>query len=214
MGSGAKAQAILEHLNSGCLQCGDALELLRRAEARGFVGRQQEPPDYAVESVKEAFALRELRQTSRGSALTVHRPIVDASTRAAVPLTTAEVLSSRQLLYHCVCHTVTLRVDYDRCSDGGLELDGEVLHRLSGPVEGVPVYLTSGERVLALTFSGDLGHFSMRTGAEPKARLGLLLDPTRYAEIDLFRPLAEARNGSAKENLGFSISNSPQGYSH
>lgn len=53
--SSAKMQAILEHMSAGCLQCADVLQQLQEARAQGARVRQPEPPEYAVDSAKDAF---------------------------------------------------------------------------------------------------------------------------------------------------------------
>lgn len=53
----AKTQALLDHLASGCLLCAPAIALLRKSTAGGRRVAEAGPPDYAVATVKEAFAI-------------------------------------------------------------------------------------------------------------------------------------------------------------
>lgn len=181
--SAAKVQALIDHLAGGCVSCGEALELLR--ENRPPAASRNDPPEFAVESAKEAFVLRELRSNPKGSALTLHPPIFDGSTRSGPPARSASALLNRQLVYHALLHTITLRVSCDRSALESIQIDGEILHRHDGPVEGVSASLHSPGAPVVTAFSGDLGHFQLVGPIHGDVRVSLLFGEHHRAEVEL-----------------------------
>lgn len=179
------------HLESGCAECSNTMQLFRRLATVAEHDAQNEVPSHAVRSVKAYFSLQ---QTERQPALVrlLGLNLAFDSFAEPAPVGTRSLDSaSRQLVYYGNDYALTLRMNYD----SEVSLGGELLHRDKGPVSNVPALLMSGHTVLGYSLSGDLGDFHLTCDQENPMRLRMLVDDDELIEIDLDWPQDFAQGG-------------------
>lgn len=207
-GAGGSAQQELwRHLEDGCQECRELVDLLRDLQGAADLDARFSPPRRAVRAAKALFGARSLGLPARGRRLAI-RLTFDSFLRPARAGTRSLHSSSRHLVYRSPEFALDLRLDYAR-NARDLMVTGQILNCRFGPVPDAPTYLLSDRQIVARSVAGPLGEFQMSCRPQGSLALRLLVDNRDFIEVALDRrrpdgqtPGPDARGDSIAEPEG------------
>ncbi len=167
----AHRAAMQAHLEIGCKKCKRTETILRGLAAVGAAEGNYQVPQSAVRCARAIFAFQQPEKVYRLPRLLAR--LVYDSFREPLPAgVRTQQRRSRQSLYEAGDFQLDLRVEQERGSSQ-VSLVGQIENRRE-PARGVsslPVFLSSGKRVVARTVSNQFGEFHLNY--EPKSHLRL-----------------------------------------
>ena len=186
--------AMRAHLLSPCRKCGKTVDLLGKIGAVAAEERRYDVPAHVIRSVRAAYCLQQPEKVYVLPRI-VGRLIYD-SFREPLP---AGLLSrhrlSRQALYQAAHYSLDLRLERQHGS-AGVTLVGQVANERepASPPANLPVFLMSGKRIVARTFSNTYGEFQLNY--QPARHLRLYIQANqelgKRIEVPMSRFASEA----------------------
>lgn len=168
--SSERVQELETHL-SRCPKCQESVELLRSVREMAKRESGYSVPNFAVQQARAIFPLWEPMAVE----VFPHVPaeLVYDSFLDPLPVgTRSQTHVSRQVLY--VMNDLQLHLQMDRAFRGQtIVMTGQLSDRKNAgrQLEGVPITLLTGKRVVSRTLSNQFGEFSMEFQPDPKLKL-------------------------------------------
>lgn len=115
--------------------------------------------------------------------------------------------SSRHIVYNRAGFTLDVRLDAP--GDGTTRLAGQLLERQGLPIPEVPVFLITGDRLLASTVTGRFGEFRLECESQEDLCVCLSLEDEELIEVKLSRFEPAEREGHDSRLLDLLLSAIP-----
>jgi hypothetical protein len=206
-----ESAAMQTHLETGCKQCSEAVNLWRHVYEIARQDQAFEPPESAVRTIKGSFAIHgPRRQQSRAAA--VVKLLFDSALAPAQAGIRSSASTSRQLLFGLGSYRLDLHMEPQSDSDR-VSVTGQILHA-ADLIEGtgtLPVALVKGRKVVAETLTSRFGEFSLECERQGQFHLRIKL-PGEELQLALVDPIP---SGGTQERLitdskGFTRSRKPK----
>jgi hypothetical protein len=184
----ADKATLLKHLELGCRQCSDALNLWQHVHQIGRQEQALDPPESAVRAMKGAFAIHGPRRQRRG-AVSIARLLFDSAMSPAQAGVRSTASPARQLLFGVGAYRIDLRMEPQPDTDK-VAVIGQVLHS-EDPGEALaalPVALVRGRKVVAETVTSRFGEFNLECDLDGRFHLRVKL-PSEELQFGLIDPL-------------------------
>ena len=171
-------RALMEtHLSSGCARCGSAFAFVKDVFAVARLSSQEEP---STDAVRWAKALIAMHPPARADVRPLVARLVFNSVDDPLP---AGIRSGGATLRYAVYVADNFCIDlhFQRDMDSRATIIGQMTDRDTPdrPMNGRPVLLVSGERVVAHSISNKFGEFFLHCNSEPELRLVVGVDQHR-----------------------------------
>ncbi len=174
---GREREAMQAHLDTGCSRCRRVAGLLRTTATVAAADSSWAVPDGAVHTAKAIFALQQ-PETVHILPRMLGRLVYDSFRDPMPEGVRVQHRLSRQALYEAGPYSVDLQLEHER---GSLRvtLVGQIANRKQpeSRLADAPVLLMSGNVVVALAFSNELGEFQMEYEPTRHLRLYVPLEP-------------------------------------
>ncbi len=192
--------AMRAHLLTPCRECGKTVEFLGKLAAILTEEDRYEVPSHVIRGVRAAYGLQQPEKVYVLPRI-VGRLVYD-SFREPLPagLRSRQRLS-RQALYKAAHYSLDLRLERHHGS-AGVTLVGQVANerKPTHPPADLPVFLMSGKRIVARTFSNAYGEFQLNY--QPARNLRLYIQPShefgKHIEVRMSRFTSE---GSSQRDV-------------
>ncbi len=153
--------AMRAHLLSPCQKCGKTVESLRKLAVILGEENRYEVPAHVIRGVRAVYGLQ---QPERVYVLPriVGRLVYDSFRQPLPAGLRSRHRLSRQALYKAAHYSLDLRLERHH-GGGGVTLVGQVANERdpARPPADLPVFLMSGKRIVARTFSNAYGEFQL-----------------------------------------------------
>lgn len=184
-GVAADQQAMAAHLDTGCRRCARRHAVAERLARLSEADSRHAPPAYALRGVKALFSLRrpEASRSPLRRALGLETVFDSALAPAAAGVRGAGG-ERRELILRSDNYELDLEIEpvprSARTRVGGL-----LLEHPERPKVHAPVYLLTGDRVVANAFTGELGDFSLDGPSDGPLTLRLQIEGRRPFDLAL-----------------------------
>ena len=178
--------AIVQHVDSGCRECNDSLQLWQSVASKTRNEKTYIPPDDVVHQVK-AMSVLLARRTDNSFTGELAKLIFDSFTQPITVGVRGATTSPRQLLYRAGTLAIDLRVEV-KTGEVPVFLFGQILQEGQSDKgeQAVEVSLLEGDRTLEHTETNELGEFEMHVPVLP----GLTLSLRQSNGKDILIPLS------------------------
>jgi hypothetical protein len=174
---GGDRAAMETHLSSGCARCRSAFEFVKDVFAVAQQSLHEEPPADAVRWAKALMAMH--HQAGADVRPLVARLVFDSVNEPAPAGIRSGDAALRYAVY--VADNFCIDLHFQQDLDSRATIIGQMTDRDAPdrPLNGKPVLLVSGERVVSHSISNKFGEFFLRCNAEPELRLVVGVDQHR-----------------------------------
>ncbi len=176
------------HLDAGCQKCNGIVNMLNKMMSVAAVESEYEPPMYAVESARGIFALQQPEKVFIFPRI-VGRLVYD-SFKDPLPVgVRASHKVARHALYQAADYSLDVRLEHERGTPR-VTLVGQITNQKepTKTLANLPVFLVSGNEILAKAVSNDFGEFLV--DYEPRRHMRLYVQPSERFQNRIEVPLS------------------------
>jgi len=195
--SPAERSAMKTHLASRCIKCRRVEKTLRRFAAAASAEGEYQVPPHVLQGVRAIYSLQRPEKVSIFERI-VGRLVYDSFREPHPAGVRSRQQLARQVLYRAASYSLYLRLEYQR--GGGVTLVGQLadIREPLRPLGNLPVFLLSGQELVAHAFSNHSGEFQMEY--QPRRHLRLFIQANQgiqnRIEISLSRIQSRGDAGS------------------
>jgi len=183
-----RRSAMEAHISAGCKKCRRTMQFMRKLAVVTAGETVYRPPDYAVHNAKAIYALQEPEEVCVLPRI-IGRLVYDSFREPLLAGLRSRHGLARHALYEAGGYSVDLRLEYEQGASK-VTLVGQIADQENpgAPMAALPVFLVSGKKIVARSYSNEFGEFQAQY--EPRRRLRLYVHSSREAasRIDLALP--------------------------